>query len=172
MTSITKIPQTMAGHVREACASLRLKTRIEVEEDGTVRVDGDAIEEQRVLLMVKALGRGFEKDEALLLLNDDYDLRVINLKDYFGSKSHFQRIKARVIGRRGSIKKSIEGATLSRISISGNHISIIAPYYSLPCAEEAVSMLIKGSKHSTLANYLARKRKELFYAQLKGERNV
>ncbi|MEM4367185.1 MAG: hypothetical protein QW035_03595 [Candidatus Anstonellales archaeon] len=174
MTSIIRIPQTMVEQAKEACSAIKglVKAKLSVSEDGTVEIEGDALEEQRVCLVMKAIGRGFDKEDALLLLDDEYELRAINLKDYFSSPGHFKRIKGRVIGRGGSIKKSIESSTFSRISVWGNHISIIAPYYSLPYAEEAVGMIIRGSKHSTLGNYLSKARKDLIYTQLKGEKNV
>jgi len=112
---------------------------------------------------VQAIGRGFSPERASLLLedNEDVTLTIIDLREIVGrSASDIKRVKGRVIGRAGKMRRIIEELTETRISVFGHTISIIGKIESVEIAKEAITMLIKGSQHSTVNRFLHRKRLE------------
>jgi len=118
--------------------------------------------------VIRAIGRGFNPKTALKLKEGDYQLHIIDLHDYYNTENAVKRVAGRVIGRKGSIRRDIERATDSHISVYGHTVAVIAPYYALEPVLKVLEMIIRGAKHSTALNYLARMREELFYRKLKG----
>lgn len=105
----------------------------------------------RLKEVIKAFGRGFEFDDALNLLDEEYYLETINVQDFSGkSKSRMIVIKGRVIGRKGKVKKLIEKHTNVKITIYGKTISIIGKWGDVQKAKQAVESLLKGRKHGTV----------------------
>lgn len=112
--------------------------------------------------VIKAIGRGFNPDTALLLLKPDYGLEVINLTDHVGkSRNHMIRIKGRVIGESGKSRRIIEMATETFISVYGKTIAIIGETHKIAIARKAIGLLLSGSPHSSVYRWLERKAKEL-----------
>jgi ribosomal RNA assembly protein len=154
----------------------RVKTRIErafgvslviESESGNVEIIlGKEQTDVSVILtvadMVKAIGRGFSPNRAMLLSNEDYGLDVIDLEDYVGENRNAQeRIKGRIIGKAGKSRQLIEELTETQISVYGRTVAIIGKVEALPTAREAVLMLIRGSFHKTVYNYLFAYRRQL-----------
>lgn len=143
------------------------RTGVKLEiRDGEVTLEGS---EEKVYFakdIIKAIGRGFKPGRALLLAKDDYSFVLISLKDYYHTKSSIRRIKGRIIGEEGKIRKEIEVATDSYLSIYGHTVGIIAKYDTIAFAEEAIHKLIGGCEHSTLINYLSDVRKTVFNKRL------
>jgi len=110
-----------------------------------------------------AIGRGFSPERAFRLLDDeDSVLQVIDLREIVGrSPSNIKRIKGRVIGREGKIRRMIEELTGTSISVYGHTISIIGRVEEVDIAREAIMMLIKGSQHGTVTRFLHRMRRKL-----------
>lgn len=112
--------------------------------------------------IIKAIGRGFSPKRAMLLANENFDLGIIDLEDYVGTSTNAQnRVKGRIIGREGKSRLLIEELTETQISIYGSTVSIIGNIEALPAAKEAVTMLIRGSFHKTVWNYLYAYRRDL-----------
>lgn len=124
--------------------------------------------------MVNAINRGFNPTKAMKLLDDNYDLEIFNLLSIIGkSPKRIKRIKGRVIGRNGEMRKSIEKYAESFISVYGKTISIITDYENLQIARKAVSMLINGMPHHDVLKFLEdkynEKKKEQFRQVYKPE---
>ena len=118
--------------------------------------------------VVNAIGKGFSPEAAFRLLNDGVILRVMDLRDYFGkSVSDIQRIKGRIIGKKGRTRTLIESLTGVDLSVYGHTVSIIGEPVQLEAAVGAVKMLIEGRLHKTVYGYLYRKRRELKEEELK-----
>ncbi len=118
--------------------------------------------------VVNAIGKGFSPEAAFRLLDDGVILRVMDLRDYFGkSVSDTQRIKGRIIGKKGRTRTLIENLTGVDLSVYGHTISIIGNPLQLEVAVGAVKMLIEGRLHKTVYGYLYRKRRELKEEELK-----
>ena len=117
--------------------------------------------------IVNAINRGFNPVKAMKLLEDDFDLEVFNLMSILGkSDKRIKRVKGRVIGRNGEMRKAIERYAESFISVYGKTVSIITDYENLQIARKAVSMLINGIPHHVVLKFLedkyTEKKKEKF----------
>ncbi len=112
--------------------------------------------------IVKAIGRGFSPDRAMLLGNEDIDLSIIDLEEHVGpTHSAQERVKGRIIGREGKSRVLIEELTETQMSVYGSTVALIGNIESLPAATEAVMMLIRGKFHKTVYNYLFAYRRQL-----------
>ncbi len=112
--------------------------------------------------IVKAIGRGFSHQLALKLISDDYFLEVIRLKSYIkgNSRSQYQRIKGRIIGKKGVTKKAIEELTSINLVVSGNTISLIGTYEELQVGRDAVTKIITGSPIESVLGILEQQKKD------------
>lgn len=113
--------------------------------------------------VITAIGRGFSPDRAFRLVRDeDAALEVIDLREIFGrSESELQRVRGRIIGQEGKTRRIIEELTDAEVSVHGHTVSIIANSDEMDIARQAVQMLLRGSQHSTVYNFLNRKRRDL-----------
>lgn len=138
------------------------KTKMAVDsKEGEITVSGeDAILLYSTRDIIRAIGRGFNPDIALLLLKQDYAFDIINLPD-FDSTSQLQRIKGRIIGSNGRTRELIEEHTETYVSVYGKTISLIGLIENVSMARRAIEMLIKGSPHSNVYKWLERMRREL-----------
>ena len=112
--------------------------------------------------MIQAIGRGFSPKNAYELINEDYDLVIMDIEEYVGRSKNAQgRIKGRIIGKEGKSRSMIEELTGCLVSIYGGTVGIIGPYEMLPVTKEAVEMLINGSFHKTVWNHLYAYRRKM-----------
>jgi ribosomal RNA assembly protein len=96
------------------------------------------------------------------------------IKNILGkSEKKLKRIKGRIIGRNGEIRKAIERYAECYVSIFGKTVSIIADYENLQIARKAINMLINGMPHHTVLKFLenkySEKQKEKFKEMYKPE---
>ncbi len=124
--------------------------------------------------VVNAINRGFNPSKAMKLMKENYDLEVFNLLSILGkSEKHVKRVKGRIIGRNGEMRRAIERFGESFVSVYGKTVSIIALYEDLQIARKAINMLIKGLPHNMVIKYLERKyndkKKEQFKQMYKPE---
>jgi ribosomal RNA assembly protein len=109
--------------------------------------------------MIKAIGRGFSPQRAFKLLEEEVYLDVIDLTDYVGrSKNALDRVRGRVIGQNGRSREVIEELTGTYLSVYGHTVSLIGELEDIALAKEAVLMLVKGSFHKTVFNFLYKER--------------
>jgi len=112
--------------------------------------------------IVKAIGRGFSPKRAEILSQEDYDLNLIDLRDYVGdSKNALDRVKGRIIGKAGKSRTILEELTECRISVYGYSVTIIGHVETLGVAHEAILKLVKGSFHKTVWNFLYAYRRKM-----------
>ncbi len=111
--------------------------------------------------IVTAINRGFNPKKAMNLLNETFDLEVFNLYNILGrSEKRIKRIKGRVIGRNGEMRKAIERYSECFLSVFGKTIAIIAEYDNLQIARRAVNMLLSGMPHHSVLKFLESKYNE------------
>lgn len=141
------------------------KCKLEISKEGDVTITGnDGLSIYTAKEIVKAVARGFNPKIALLLAKPDFSLEIIDLKDAAGkSKSNMERLKGRIIGKGGKSREEIERLTETYISIYGKTISIIGEISCVSLARQAVGMLLNGSMHKTVYQFLERKRKEILF---------
>lgn len=140
----------------------RTKTRISIEDTSVTveTLNEDYLSELAATNVVHAIGRGFNPDIAFMLLQEDYVLEVIPLRDYVGSVNAMERVKGRVIGEKGKSRKTIEELSEAYISVYGKTISLIGSYDAVDVAREAVLMLIEGARHATVYRFLEKSRSQ------------
>jgi ribosomal RNA assembly protein len=123
--------------------------------EGVVIEGDDPILVMKAAEVVKAVGRGFSPEKALLLFNEDYELRVITLQGE--TEKTIKRLMARVIGRRGATRKILERDTNCLISVYGKTVSLIGRQEEVMACEEAVEGLLKGRSHGYVYGKLRKK---------------
>ena len=150
------------GEVKRELES-KTKTKIDVDsKEGEILIhayDGLRLFEAREIIL--AIGRGFNPQIALALLNVEYVFDVLNIKDFATTKNSELRLKSRLIGTKGKTRQLIEELSEAHVSIYGKTISFIGRTESVHVAKHAVMMLLGGSPHSSVYHWLERKRKEL-----------
>jgi ribosomal RNA assembly protein len=139
------------------------KTKLNIDsKEGDVFVSGEnALGLYIAREVIKAIGRGFNPEIALLLLKQDYILEVISLNDYTGkSKENLLRLKGRVIGKEGKARRVIEDLTNCYICVYGKTISIIGLAEKVSIAKQAIESLLRGNTHANVYKFLEKKRRE------------
>ena len=108
--------------------------------------------------IINAINRGFNPSKAMKLIEEDYDIEVFNLLSILGkSEKHIKRVKGRIIGRSGEMRRAIERFAESFVSVYGKTVSVIALYEDLQIARKAINMIIKGMPHHMVLKYLENK---------------
>jgi len=147
----------------EKLAAIRLKVDSgngEVEIS-SAKADGFAF--MKAVSVVKAIARGFNPEKALMLLDENHSLEIIELEELLGkSDKTINAKKGRVIGEQGRAREKIERETGTYLSVYGRTISIIGRLDDIPKAKKAIEMLIEGAMHRTAYKYLENRQKEGF----------
>ena len=111
--------------------------------------------------IINAINRGFNPNKAIKLLEEPYDLEILNLLTILGkSDKRIKRMKGRIIGRNGEMRRAIEKFAECFISVYGKTVSIIADYENLQVARKAVKMILNGMPHHSVIKFLEDKYKE------------
>jgi ribosomal RNA assembly protein len=173
-TEVMKIPaervHVLIGEEGATKKSVESKcnVKLQIDKDGDVEITGDPADIFFAKDVVKAIGRGFPPNQAMKLMDHDFGLYIIPLKDIAGSDKAIVRLKGRVIGENGKIKSRIEDATDSFLSIYGNTIAIISRTDTMEYAKESVMMILEGAMHATVLSFLARTQREIMENRLRG----
>ena len=115
----------------------------------------DALKNLQLTSAVKAIGRGFNPEKAYQLIEMDYYLEIVDIRDYVGrSKKRLGIIRGRLIGKEGKTRHIIEDMTGCDLAIQGHTVSIISDLDGLEAAKVAVSMVLAGSEHGSVYKYL------------------
>lgn len=145
----------------EDIGEVKLSIDSEIGEVTVVKT-GDPLKAAITTSVIQATGRGFNPDKALHLYEENFQLVVIQLRDFAKPGSHrMGQIRGRLIGTDGKTRKILEELTSTYVSVYGDTVSIIGDYLSIDYAKNAINMLINGSKQRTVYNYLERIAKEL-----------
>jgi ribosomal RNA assembly protein len=143
--------------------------KIFVSRDGIITIEGeDAIGFLKAQDVIRAIGYGFNPEVAFKLVSDDFViLDIINL-DY--SPNNLQRIKGRIIGKGGKMRKSIEHMLGVSVSVYHKSVAIIGEVDNVNSAREAINMIVEGSQHSTVYKFLESRRREIKLRSLDWEK--
>ena len=122
----------------------------------------DPLSVWKVRYIVKAIGRGFNPEISLKLLDDETILEIINLPDFVGkSKKAILRQKGRIIGKEGRTKEIITDMTGVDVSVYGKTVALIGDMEQIQIAKEAVEMILDGVRHKSVYSFFERKKQEL-----------
>ena len=127
---------------------------VKIEVNDEITIEGDTVNVYQAKEILKAFGRGFDVNDALYLLEDEYGLEVISLPDVVKSRKRLKTLKGRIIGTDGKTKNYIEKLIKVKISVSGKTVSIIGHWDKINIAKEAIMKIIDGCSHQTLYRWL------------------
>ncbi|NJD76592.1 MAG: RNA-processing protein [Candidatus Methanoperedens sp.] len=133
-------------------------------QDGDVEImdPKDPIKGMRAKEVIHAIARGFSPEKALKLFDDDLLIfETIDLSNIARTEKDLQRIKGRVIGKAGKTREIFENLTNSRISVYGKTICLIGYPEQNAVARAGIDMLLEGSTHGPVYNFLEKKKSEL-----------
>ncbi len=137
-------------------------TKLTVDKEGSVVINGDSLDVFEANSVVKAIGRGFNPDIALTLLNEENCMEIINIKDFTGkSEKKFIRRKSRLIGTNGKARKVIEKMTNTEVSIYGKTVTIIGHLENVSIAKRGTEILLRGAPHGNAYKYIEREMHKL-----------
>ncbi|MEM5815216.1 MAG: KH domain-containing protein [Candidatus Aenigmatarchaeota archaeon] len=123
--------------------------------DQEVKIEGkDHFIVLRTKEVFRALARGFCLKDALVLLDQEYYLDVVDLKEWGKTRERRVQLKGRVIGKKGSFKKMLEEKTETKIIVEGKTISILGKWEGVNLARRAIEMLLEGKMHTTVQRFL------------------
>ncbi len=139
--------------------------KLQISKEGDVTIEGvDPLLLYITREIVHAIGRGFNPKIALNLLKTDYILELIDLKDALGkSRNTQERLKGRIIGTAGKSREEIERLSETNICVYGKTVGIIGEVSHATLAREAIAMLLSGSMHKTVYQYLEKKRRDMVF---------
>ena len=168
-----KIQMDLVGvlicHKCETKKDLEERTGLTIDIDskaGEVVIDDHEADDPLMVIktenIIKAIGRGFSPEKAMVLMKDESDFFVFDLHDYVGKKeTHVRRLKSRVIGKEGKTKRVLEELTDAKVSIYGHTISIISDLERMNILKKSVDMLLTGSTHATVYRFVEIQMREL-----------
>lgn len=116
-----------------------------------IYIQGEPENEYIAEKIIDALEIGFSFKDAILIKEENFLFECINIKDYTNRKD-ISRIRARLIGKNGRTKNTLEQLTKSAIEINELHniVGIICPSEFMQNAQEAIISIIQGSKQSNV----------------------
>lgn len=123
-------------------------------EDNVVSIEGEAFDEMTAQKIVKAIGRGFNPEKAMRLVEKNVVLHMMDVSDFDANSSRQEELKGRVIGRDGETRRHLEKEANVELSIYGTTVGIIGKAGNVQVARQAIEMLLNGSSHSTAYTYL------------------
>lgn len=148
------IPQDRIKVVKDGPVKKKIEKTLSVKinfEENLVEINGEGIELFQAKNIVKAIGRGFSPEKAFRLFDEEEMLEVIELE--FKDKK-MKIIKSRLIGTHGKTRIVIEEYSGCSMSVYGKTVSIIGKYDQISIAEEAINMILRGSKHGNVYGFL------------------
>ena len=159
MKQIVLVPDDRVG-VITLDVRKEIKTKLAVTVDlnkNAVELDGEGIELQTAINIIKAVGRGFAPIRAFRLFDENQTVDIIELSSF--SEARAASIKSRVIGTKGYTRERIEDSSGAAISVYGKTIGIIGTWEQIDIAKTAIEKLINGAMHSSVEKFLLRSRK-------------
>lgn len=143
--------------VRKAVPSIERKSGVKIGflKDGKVSVKGKEVDEFVVEKIISAIDFGFDKEDALLLLNGDFVLEFIDVKEHTRRKN-LKDVRARIIGKKGKAKNTIQELTGGVVAVNENTVGLIVDSTHLNSAVQAIILIIQGAKHGNAFAYLER----------------
>ncbi len=102
---------------------------------------------------IQAIDFGFPLLHAMAVKNENCVFEKINIKEHAKQKN-FERIRARLIGKKGKTLKTISHLADCFLELNGNEIGVVGDAEKIEITNNAIVSLIKGSKQSNIYSYL------------------
>lgn len=116
-------------------------------------IDGDPLNEYEAKMVIEAIDFGFSPQIALKLKKGEAIFRSVNIKDHT-TRNNLEQVRARLIGKKGKTKKTMEDISDIKIVLNGNTVGIIGPADEIEFATTGIINIIRGSKQSNVYSYL------------------
>ena len=134
-----------------------LGVKITVSKTGNIKIEGPSIKSLIAMNVIKAICFGFIIEDALQLKNNGFIFETLNVKNFAKTKTRIKEIKARLIGKKGKAKRTIESLGKVFICIGKTKIGIIGSVEEVFSAKEAIESLLRGAKHGRVYKWLENK---------------
>ncbi len=129
---------------------LEKKLSVKISKNGReFSLSGEAEDEYFAEKVLSAVDFGFELSDALILMDEEYLLEIVNIKSYT-KRNDLERIRARIIGTERKTMDTLEQLTECKFQLKDNQVAILGPVERIKFAEEAVINLVKGSKQANV----------------------
>lgn len=138
-------------------------------QSGDVEITGakDPLKGMRATEVIHAIARGFSPEKALRLFEDESLIfETIDLSEITRTEKDLQRIRGRIIGKRGKTREIFEALTNVRVSVYGKTVCLIGHPEQNSVAKKGIEMLLEGSSHGPVYKFLEKKRSELKQAEM------
>lgn len=141
--------------LRRARKELEKKLKVEIKIQGRrITVNSKkTLDEYEASQVLEAINFGFSAKKALLIKEQGMLLRIINIKD-FTRKKNLKEVRARIIGKQGKTKKTIENISDCPLILRDNEMGIIGYPESIEELIGGITRLIRGTKQSNTYRYL------------------
>ena len=139
------------------------KCKVTVNSEGEVEIEGEeSLNCYTCQNICKAIGRGCKPSTAFSLVNDENCCEIIDITDYSGkSKDKMKRIKGRIIGKEGKVRKILEKITDVNVVVYGKTVCITGDIEEVAIVREAVHDILKGAPQGPVYGVVQRKMREL-----------
>lgn len=139
---------------------LEKELNIKISNEGIeLFLEGNAENEYIAEQVLNSINFGFSIKTALLIKKHDLMFETLNIKDYMRGKNII-RVKGRIVGESGRALKTLSQLSDCYFEIKGNQVGIIGDPENIENAQNAIIMLIKGSKHANVYSFLERSQPE------------
>ncbi|WP_336035509.1 KH domain-containing protein [Halobacterium yunchengense] len=165
-----KIPQdrigTLIGEGGETLRRIEQTAEVDLDvnsQDGSVAIErtGDPVRGMQAPEVVRAIGRGFDPDAALSILEDDMRMfETIDIERAARNDNDLRRKKGRLIGEDGRTRELMEELTGADVVIYGSTFGVIGQPKEVDIARSAAEMILDGAPHGAVYSFLERKRAE------------
>ena len=146
-------PKTSELRRTETELEKKLNVKITIKGKKVTISSSNELDEYEASIILEAINFGFSIQKALLIKEQEMLFRIINIKD-FTRKKNLREVRARIIGRQGKTRKTIERILNCHIVIKNNEIGIICETESIEELITAITNLIRGTKQSNTYRYL------------------
>lgn len=139
---------------------LEKELRVKISnKDNEICIEGLPENEYDAEKVIEAIDFGFSIKKALLIKKQDLKFDILNIKEHMHGKN-IVRVKGRVVGESGSALQTLSQLSDCYFEIKGNQVGIIGDPENIENAQNAIIMLIKGSKHANVYAFLERSHPE------------
>ena len=118
-----------------------------------ISVEGIPEDEYIAEKVLDAINFGFPVPIALLIKEEDFLFEILDIKEYTHRKD-LKTIRARIIGKGGKTLKILNTLTECNFEIKNNNVGIIGSPEKIKNAQDAVILIIQGSKQANVYSYL------------------
>ncbi len=120
----------------------------------------NSVQEYLILEILEALAVGFDLETAMLLKDEEFVFKKVELKKYVHG-GRLEVVKGRIVGSQGKSKRVIQSLSECDLCLCDNNISIIGRAENVELASRALESLIRGSKHANVFKALEEGRKSI-----------